>query len=116
MGTNYYAFKKLECSGPCEHCSVSEDDPRTHLGKSSFGWKFIFRAQSTWGKGAALDDWLDLVDNADHIEDEYGMVLSKDEFLARVMRKQHGRSHNAEYPSDQQHTIGGFDFSWHEFH
>lgn len=38
MGTNYYWHEA--CAGPCEHCGLQP----VHVGKSSAGWSFGFRA------------------------------------------------------------------------
>lgn len=98
MGTNYYV-RLPECENPCVHCRGSES---IHLGKSSAGWTFTFRAYPQWedtdrseiGRGRIVTDfpsWLKLLDLG-QIEDEYGRAVTKDELLAKIESKRGGHS------------------------
>lgn len=67
MGTNYYV-QTPPCPSACAHCS---DQEQLHLGKSSGGWRFLFRADPDWPRQQAFARWLARA-AAGRIEDEYG--------------------------------------------
>jgi len=77
MGTNYYL--KLNACELCGH----DDDP-IHIGKESYGWKFIFDpyfgSWKSWQKA--------LQENDGKIFNEYGDKISFREFQEMVERKQ----------------------------
>lgn len=115
LGTNYYAERSGE---------------RTHLGKSSAGWKFLFKAvYSDHPRSDALQDWLRLVmTRAIVIRDEYGDLVEKELFLAEVLGKQQLHDHDDydpelfgprrevfEYFRKDNWTIGGLNFTDVEF-
>ena len=95
MGTNYYV-RPGECENPCAHCRAPET---IHLGKSSAGWTFSFRAYPdpasspegvTWPV-ADFPSWLKLLDLG-KIEDEYGQPVTRDALVAKVEAKRGGQS------------------------
>lgn len=101
MGTNYY-LRTTGCSDACAHCSEVR---MIHLGKSSVGWKFGFRAQEDWPRDEAYMRLNALVKvhlrNGGRIEDEYGRVLTKQEFQDFIESKQHLRSHLDPRPKER---------------
>lgn len=91
MGTNYYVRPKGACETQCSNW--------VHLGKSSAGWTFTFRAYPkledappavTWPVVDA-ESWMRLLDLGD-IYDEYGQVVTSVELPDRIERKIGGRN------------------------
>lgn len=104
MGTNYYVRTPPSCGGKCEqHCRGEE----IHLGKSSAGWTFTFRAYPApdgYGTPEAVtwpvDDyasWHRLL-SLGAIFDEYGSEVSAGDLLVKIEGKRGGR--NTLYGSD----------------
>jgi hypothetical protein len=85
MGTNYF----IHCKGPQD----------IHLGKSSLGWTFAFRAYLTrdgadpGGAGTVVDyaSWLRLLDLGE-IRDEYGRAVTREGLLALIEARRGGRN------------------------
>ena len=125
MGTNYYLVRKVKSHfGACEHCSETEEE-RVHLGKSSIGWRFGFKADPAWSRSNVLNLWLDL-SSSGRIEDEYGEVVPRDALLALIMGKQDLRSHQVDHGpditgphfamfKDRNFDCNGFDFTDSDF-
>lgn len=87
MGSNYYLRLRF-----CRSCDRFDEH---HIGKSSAGWKFLFRVTKNidvdeW-KGETLHykNWSD----EEGIFDEYGQKVSYDDFWVKVEGKQDGKSH-----------------------
>lgn len=104
MGTNYYVKDKCEC---CNH------ETSIHIGKSSSGWKFLFQ----WNDGIYYKTpnemmiWL----KDKTIKDEYGELVTLDEFWFKVASKQTGSSHSSHDETvnnlyDDYIVIGEFEF------
>jgi len=100
MGTNYYARTVLD---------------NTHIGKASSGWTFSFHATD---KIKSYKQWLKILD-VDYVKiyNEYGELLSLDEFKAIVKNKE-GAEHKhciecAEdsYMDDEGHSFTSRSFS-----
>lgn len=91
MGTNYIA--RVHCKNACDHC---EGDV-IHLGKASAGWTFSFKGEPEWMPNIALSLWLDRVEKATRIEDEYGSSVTKSELLGMIMLK--------DVPTNKRHAI-----------
>lgn len=95
MGTNYYVRPPGACELPCDHW--------VHLGKSSAGWAFTFRAYPEPQDGPVswlvvdFASWRKLLDFGE-IRDEYGRLSTTDELLASIESKRGERS--ALYGSD----------------
>lgn len=85
MGMNYYLTNK-----PCETCGhVSE---RKHIGKSSHGWSFHFRAHPV--EITCYRDWLRELENPRYlIRDEEGEIISLNDFIDKVESKKEGLNH-----------------------
>lgn len=80
MGTNYYVTTR-----PCNHCA--RYDQKLHIGKSSFGWSFMFRGYK------ALDlvcwqQWKHYLQDK-HIRDEYGREMIYDIFVEMIETYKH---------------------------
>lgn len=105
MGTNYYV-RTPGCENACKHgCPESK---LIHLGKSSAGWRFLFRAYPEWPRELAYARWLGLAE-AGSIEDEYGMPVVLEDLLAWVRARQGDRRHLAAV-SAAYFTCDGSDF------
>lgn len=92
MGTNYYAVQ--------EPCATCEHQPEPiHLAKTSAGWKPLLQVEK---RGDDIEDWMSLVlaDNVECIVDEYGMMLTPEELLAKLAAHA-ARAHNIR---EDQHT------------
>lgn len=91
MGTNYYV-RTAPCENPCAHCNAPQE---IHLGKSSAGWPFSFRAYreiADTGRseiGPVADDyasWLRLLDLGP-IFDEVGLEFTRAELVDLIESK-----------------------------
>ena len=76
MGTNYYIH-----INKCDHCGRFDS---LHVGTSSHGWRFhfnlnVFRNPTKWKEEL----------QGKIIEDEYGRIISHEEFIELVENKQH---------------------------
>jgi hypothetical protein len=96
MGTNYYVHTGPSCGGKCEqHCRGEE----IHLGKSSVGWAFTFRAYPPGEHAAGMPPFA-VVDYASwerllwlgEIRSEYGAPILREELIALVNGKRGQRN------------------------
>ena len=112
MGTNYYVIKRKPSLYPSA----------IHIGKSSYGWKFLFRGYLAGDEEglndeklniASIEDWKKYLDNEELIIlDEYDCPISYEEFFAMVERKQAEENEdNFKYNGN----IDGYRFSFREF-
>lgn len=110
MGTNYYAIKN----------KISLYPQSIHIGKSSAGWKFLFRG---YFKGEnyifenleikSIDDWKTFLKNYDYIIlDEYDKIISYDDFFKMVEKLQ---SNNNIDDFRYNGNINGYRFNFREF-
>ena len=84
MGTNYY-LKSNACK-ECGHCQSEK-----HIGKSSIGWKFLFRSHF---QIQDFDEWVEeLNDPFKLIYDEYGRKITLEKFLDLVNNTSQLKSH-----------------------
>lgn len=110
MGTNYYAGPS---TSPCEKCGhvveAGSFPANLHIGKSSAGWRFLFRIQRPH-PDLVLDTakkwWAFLADR--RIEDEYGHEVNLDDFKTKVKEKQQS-------PRRYVHDDYVYDDEGHEF-
>ena len=112
MGTNYYLVK----NGPTTREPI-------HIGKSSIGWRFMFQAQNetwndppiVWNSYPMVRDTLKelTVDSTDYvIMDEYDEIVSYDDFIGLVDRKQaEDNKDNFAY----SRNVDGYRFTDEEF-
>lgn len=98
MGTNYYLRNNI-----CEKCDLYDE---LHIGKSSAGWRFSFRAYldpDDVPDGKIIQniyDWKRVIDQEDcQIFDEYGDFHTKESFYSLVTKKSGLKSH-AQYVLD----------------
>lgn len=101
MGTNYYV-RTTGCEDACPHCAESV---LRHLGKSSAGWKFLFRADSAWPRHMAYGKWVVAlaadINLGGRIEDEYGERVPIADLMQLVEAKQGLRSHLDPRPEEE---------------
>lgn len=76
MGTNYYVSNG-EC---CPNCGRGRGE---HIGKNSYGWKFIFNGQ----KRKSKDAWVRYLEY-ETIIDEYGTLIEKEDFWKMIEEQQ----------------------------
>lgn len=112
MSTNYYAF------GPFP--GGSADGEGLHIGQSSAGWRFLFRAHPDLGL-TTFADWSALIDRDDvQIRNECGREVTADE-MRQTMTETTGYRGAAlrarfHYDSpDRYISSGGHAFSRREF-
>lgn len=116
MGTNYYV-QLPACPNACEHCGKRD---WVHLGKSSVGWSFSFRAYREPEAGSGIpvvndfESWKALA-SMGPIEAEYRMESSLEELLEMIESKKNGRNHALEYPDDRHFVVDGHSFTDTEF-
>lgn len=108
MGTNFYTKIK-----ECDNCGRYET---VHLGKSSAGWQFSFQYNGGqfYKNVPEMKKWL----FGRIIEDEYGKVISNEDFWEMVENKQNSENlnHAKEYPQKGVNfLIGNYSFSDTEF-
>ena len=112
MGTNYYAVRNRPTT----------EEP-IHIGKSSIGWKFNFQVQNEkWNKPPVIWNTYDQVYEWLHkytvksdlyvIIDEYDEIISFDDFVALVEKKQ---SENNPDDFTYAKNVNGYRFSDGEF-
>ena len=104
MGTNYYLRYNI-----CKHCSRFD---QLHIGKNSFGWKFLFSINENHKN---VDDWLNDMKNSKYkIFDEYDNRISYHDFVCVIQNKELEPSRIIEYPKDFT-SDGKYDYSKGEF-
>ena len=84
MGMNYYQVVTKKCP----HCNEPINKELVHIGKSSAGWAFTFRAYP--GDIDTVADWRERLDGATII-DEAEQPISPTDFWQKVNDKQDGR-------------------------
>lgn len=105
MGTNYYARYNI-----CDCCDRYNE---LHIGKSSFGWKFLFRGYT---KEEDLDiqtfeNWKNFLKSEDvKIFDEYDEKVEYQRFIEFIEKKQNDDKHS------NKHDIGYLDDEGYEFY
>jgi len=109
MGTNYYAVKR----------KPSLYNREIHIGKSSYGWLFLFRDNNEFHTFPQFKKWLENnVDTEEYILfDEYNKEIKKDELLAIIENKQKDErsKNNPENFNEYCKNIDGYRFSYHDF-
>ena len=121
MGTNYYAVKTMSAEDKDlakelidnDHYDIlidliNEKYSRIHIGKASYGWKFLFNYNMGKYYDATKRDLRDFLSKHDII-DEYGDKVSLEAFWEIVGNHEDGMD-NEEYFSRQ-----GQDFVFYEY-
>lgn len=98
MGTNYYTVGENKTCGECG--AVKDVVKALHIGKSSGGWRFLFRGHQEEGLLTASAWWAYL--ETRKIVDEYGKPVSLDELKKWVASKQ------SEKMPDERHMQNGY--------
>lgn len=104
MGINYYLMIKPDTK--CPTCGHQEPSKEVHIGKSSFGWRFIFEPRYKSGK-----EWFSFLESQPYkICDEYGTEISLEDFKQMVLAKLNKRYAfddwaNYEYLDEDGHRI-----------
>jgi hypothetical protein len=105
MSTNYELYYNT-----CTCCGRSDI---LHIGKSAAGWKFLFRKHV--GVAENVQQWRDLTAKG-AIIDEYGKVISYEDFWALVESKQsETRFSVGDGYSRCSELIDGYNFASYEF-
>lgn len=113
MGTNYKAL-----IDPCGECGRPRD--RLHIGKSSMGWAFLFRAYRKPYDDYAISSvkqWKEFLSQENvTIEDEYSRPLTQKEFWALVKYKNENEHPDTKaMESVDDFRDEGCRFTWSEF-
>lgn len=119
MGTNYYIQRKVPRMVP--------KYDRTHVCKSSFGWRVHFDGSSAAGNSwdeldehsprvGSIGDLRDYLDTGDwELLDEYGCAATLDEVLAHDDWKLEGLPFNTRVALDDYYDEDGYPWSRIEF-
>ena len=116
MGTNYYLRIKEKYLDECPR--VVRDNfemPEWHIGKCSYGWKFLFQEQIIEGEVVdTFEKWADFMKKEEYeIYDEYGRLQDAEELITLIKSKQGGISHqNLRY---NYQSKDGYDFDKGDF-
>lgn len=127
MGTNYYAVRKAseEQKGKIislikeNNFSIAKNeldelikDTMVHLGKSSFGWKFVFNHNNKKYYDLNKASIVEFLEQDDiHIEDEYRREISVSDFWDMVKSKEDGFDNKQYYEKCVSiFNIDGTDF------
>lgn len=120
MGTNYYLHIYEGDPTPCETCGHCERERITeiHIGKSSGGWRFLFQGYPSgiFEDGDdpvhSLADWVREFEKGDReIRDEYGDLITLEEFLEWVGAKHRLRDHSKALGSAAYLSTDSHDFT-----
>jgi hypothetical protein len=88
VGTNYYV-RPLDGDGGR---GLETDEEGIHLGKSSAGWAFMFRAYPNAVPPVAdFASWMTLLDIGE-VYDEYGDAVPRADLLAKIEAKRDGHT------------------------
>lgn len=93
MGTNYY----INC-----------EDNTVHIGRSSFGWQFIFQTNTNYYESNKLGINRFLKLHKDQLYDEYGTNINIKDFWELVEKKRSGV--NLRTYHDYPHCLKFYDF------
>ena len=96
MGTNYYTVGEAKTCG--ESGAVKDVVEALHVGKSSGGWRFLFRGHTDEGLLTAKAWWAYL--ETRKIVDEYGSSVNFDELKRLVAAKQFEKMPDEKYMSN----------------
>jgi hypothetical protein len=94
MGTNYYCYDETEV---CSACNRGAE--LIHLGKASFGWKFLFQYNDA-KYYSDFEEFCDYIQDKE-IVDEYMRPVAVSELLNYIEEKQDQESHSDTYSHHQ---------------
>lgn len=85
MGTNYYLTRDIGFADSTAEAFGLGGDLSIHIGKRSYGWRFMFRAHVN--RVESYNEWATMIDNAIddgwEVTDEYGERV--DDFICSVV-------------------------------
>lgn len=120
MGTNYYLQIKNTIFDECplviqERKNEIIENLKLHIGKSSWGWRFLFQEQEFNGKLInSYEYWKTLLTNPNYeIVDEYNQVIDFKELDKLILSRQNEQKHT--YLDSHYLSFDGFDFDRTEF-
>ena len=106
MGSNYYGRQRFtetlkkkvrELIDKEDFDEVRKILPREiHLGKSSYGWAFIFNHNDFQYYKSYEKSFRKFIDSCD-IKDEYGRMISNEDFWDLIKKKEHGCNIGLDY-------------------
>jgi hypothetical protein len=108
MGLNYYLQQKATAEEQKVLTKFNVKLPQLHIGKSSFGWEFLFQAYTPWTLGEFCSDmtekgirsieaWVEMFkDDRFDIVDEYGTKIWPQSLMKIIMDKRGGLNHITE--------------------
>jgi hypothetical protein len=85
MGTNYYLKTGNKITKTCDCGFEHELDEELHIGKSSYGWKFILHIIPERGINE-LEDWEELFKTG-KIFDEYGNEITEEQMMDCILNR-----------------------------
>lgn len=98
MSTNYYYH--LSPKNVCNYCNRSDKSEIVHIGKSSAGWTFSFHGTD---KVRSYKDWIAFFEtNSGDIVNEYGKMVSINEFKKIIESKMDAKYNHAIYSSKRE--------------
>ncbi len=108
MGTNYFVV-----------ADGALGEQRLHVGKSSYGWRFLFEAHSELPDGTKITtakDWRLAINGLTgggrcRLEDEYGHAIDPDEFWQMVEARTKGLTGDEAYLDPEGHPFLECEFS-----
>lgn len=108
MGTNYYLIKEQKQT--CVTCGHTPEQERIHIGKASFGWKFLFNGRDF----KSMDEVIKSITATNaYILDEYGTHVPPAELLQTIYSKRYDKHHREDLEIHED--IYGFEFTLAEF-
>lgn len=113
MGTNYYIKSN--------HCEKCDRFNRLHIGKSSSGWKFLFKSHvknENTPELMSLNQWIEFLTDPDNeILDEYNENVNFKDFLKIIVGNSDWNTRSHTESADDRIYLDpeGFEFSENEF-
>lgn len=107
MGTNYFFRQKR-----CEHCGAGLlVGPALHVGKSSVGWQFLFRAHPDLGITSVADWRRRIAEAPDGLFNSYDASVTQEDFWKMVEAKRDGRRLDDDGVDSEGYRIVEHEFS-----
>lgn len=104
MGTNYYAR--------VNHCDKCGRVNIVHIGKSSFGWKFLWQGYPCMDEEKlpikCKKDWYNFLTDSIQISNGAGGIYSREEFIEMVEK------HNSNELNVTEHTQSEYAHYWND--
>lgn len=98
MGTNYYL--RGDQPSACKCCGHTPPREEVHVGKSSWGWKFLFKGNRDPEQGPLVTTeeewWVEIqrrIQAGQQLRDEYGTVITLPELRALIEARRTDQDH-----------------------